>query len=161
MRECFVSTIDIRGQFCADYAQLFKTLCIKGHPNVITRILKDLARRELVESYKISGKKRTYALTKRGDLARQVLNNLIEPKTLPCLLKHLKTHRNVIISIMKQLMHIGFITLFKTINPTRKIYSLTQKGETIIEKLEYPEKNMETQMLWDLSFRKERSRLRR
>ncbi len=106
------------------------------HCNVITRILKDLSARELVESYQISGKKKTYILSKRGELARQVLNSLIEPKTFPELLKHLRAHNNIAISIIKHMIHNGFVTIFKTINPTRKIYRLTQKGEAIREKLE-------------------------
>ena len=107
---------------------------LKVHPNVITRILKDLLVRELVDSYKICGKKKTYALTKRGDLARQVLDNHIEPKTLSELLKHLRAHHNVTISILKHLIQHGFVTLLKTINPARKIYRLTSKGEAVREK---------------------------
>lgn len=109
---------------------------LRVHPNVVTRILKDLGGRELVDFYKISGKKRTYVLTKRGELARKVLDNLIEPKTFPELLKHLKTHHSIALSIIKHLIQHGFIALLKTINPTRKIYRLTQKGEAIREKLD-------------------------
>lgn len=106
------------------------------HANVITRILKDLASRELVQSHELQGRKKTYRLTKRGELARQVLNNLIEPKTLPEMVKLLKTHRNIIISIVKHLMQNGFVTLFRTIKPARKFYQLTKKGEAVREKLE-------------------------
>ena len=60
---------------------------LQVHANVITRILKDLAGRSLVEFHELSGKKKTYRLSKRGELARQVLNDLIEPKTLPELVK--------------------------------------------------------------------------
>ena len=56
---------------------------LKVHPNVITRIMRDLTGRELADSYNISGKKKTYILTKRGELARQILDNLIEPKPFP------------------------------------------------------------------------------
>ena len=108
---------------------------LKIHPNVVTRILRDLAGRELVDSYKISGKKKTYVLTKRGDLTRQVLDYLVEPKTFSELLNHLKVHHSVAISIIKHLIQHGFIALFKTINSTRKIYRLTQKGEVVREKL--------------------------
>jgi predicted transcriptional regulator len=108
---------------------------LKVHPNVITRIMKDLAGRELVDSYNISGKKKAYILTKRGELARQILDNLIEPKTLPELLKHLKAHHSIAVSVIKHLIQHGFIILLKTINPTRKIYRLTRKGEVIREKL--------------------------
>jgi len=87
-------------------------------------------------AFVVSGKKRTYALTKRGELARKVLYNLIEPKTFPGLLKHLKTHHTIAIFIIKHLIQHGFIALLKTINPTRKIYRLTQKGEAIREKLD-------------------------
>jgi predicted transcriptional regulator len=114
--------------------QLAKIL--KVHANVITRILKDLAGRELVDSYNISGKKKNYVLTKRGELARQILDNLIEPKTLSELVRHLKAHHNVAISIIKHLIQYGFVTLLKTINPTKKIYRLTQRGEAIREKLQ-------------------------
>jgi predicted transcriptional regulator len=109
---------------------------LKVHANVITRILRDLSGRELVESYVISGNKRTYMLTKRGDLAREVLDSLVEPKTLSELLRHFKTHHKVAISIIKHMIHHGFINIFKTFNPTRKIYRLTKKGESIREKLE-------------------------
>ena len=109
---------------------------LRVHANVITRILKDLANRHLVESHELKGRKKTYRLTKRGELARQVLNDLIEPKTLPELVKLLKTHRNVVMSIIKHLLHNGFVTLFKTIKPARKFYQLTKRGEAIREKLE-------------------------
>ena len=110
---------------------------LKVHANVVTRILKDLASRGLVEFYLISTKQKTYRLTKRGELARQVLDNLIEPKTLPDLVRLLKVHRNIVISITKHLLQHGFITLFKTIKPSRKFYQLTKKGEAIREKLDY------------------------
>ena len=106
------------------------------HANVITRIIKDLASRELVQSHELQGRKKTYRLTKRGELTRQVLDNLIEPKTLPDLTKMLRLHRNLVFSIIKSLMKNGFITLFKTLRPARKFYQLTQKGEAIREKLE-------------------------
>ena len=109
---------------------------LKVHANVVTRIIRDLAGRNLVESHELSGKKKTYRLTKRGELARQVLNDLIEPKTPPELVKLLKTHRNVVISIIKHLIQSGFITLFKTIKPARKFYQLTSKGEAVREKLD-------------------------
>ena len=110
---------------------------LKVHPSVIARILRDLAGKELVDFYKISGKKKTYVLTKRGDLTRQVLDYLVEPRTFSELLRHLKVHHKVGISILKHLLQHGFLTLLKTINPTRtrKIYRLTQKGEVIREKL--------------------------
>ena len=109
---------------------------LRIHPNVITRILRDLGGKELVNFYRISGKKRTYVLTKRGELARKVLDNLIEPKTFPELLKQLKTHHTIAVSTIKHLVQHGFVALLKTINPTRRIYRLTQKGEAIREKLE-------------------------
>ncbi len=108
---------------------------LKVHPNVITRIMRDLTGRELVDSYNISGKKKTYILTKRGELTRQVLNDLIEPKTFSEVLKHLKVHHKVAVAVMKHLIQNGFVTLLKSINPTRKIYRLTRKGEEIREKL--------------------------
>ena len=67
--------------------------------------------------YELQGKKKTYRLTKRGELARQVLDNLIEPKTLPDLVKLLRVHRNIVSSITKHLIQNGFITFFKTIKP--------------------------------------------
>jgi predicted transcriptional regulator len=109
---------------------------LKVHANVITRILKDLAGRELVESHEIKGRKKTYRLTKRGELARQVLANLVEPKTLPELVKLIKAHRNVVVSITKHLIQNGFVTLLKTIKPARKFYQLTKRGEAVQEKLE-------------------------
>ena len=108
---------------------------LRVHANVITRILNDLAGRNLVESHELSRRKKTYRLTKRGELARQVLDNLIEPKTLPELVRLLKTHRNVVASITKHLIQNGFITFFKTIKPARKFYQLTKKGEAVREKL--------------------------
>jgi predicted transcriptional regulator len=109
---------------------------LKVHANVITRILKDLSGKALVESYQISGRKRTYVLTKRGDLAREVLDNLVEPKTFLELKKHLKAHTKIAVSVMKHLLHDGFVTFLKGFHPTRKIYRLTQRGEAIREKLE-------------------------
>jgi len=53
---------------------------LKVHSNVITRILKDLSLRRLVEFHELQGRNKTFRLTKRGDLARQVLDNLVEPK---------------------------------------------------------------------------------
>jgi len=109
---------------------------LKVHPNVITRIMRDLTGRELVDSHIISGKKKTYILTKRGELARKILDDLIEPKTLAELLKHLKGHHTVAASVIKHLIQHGFIILLRTINPTRKIYRLTRRGEVIREKLD-------------------------
>ena len=97
--------------------------------------LTGLNRRALFDFYEISSKKRTCVLTKRGELARKVLDNLIKPKTFPELLKYLKTDHSISLSIIKHLIQHGFISLLKTINPTRKIYRLTQKGEAIREKL--------------------------
>ena len=109
---------------------------LKVHANVITRILKDLSSRDLVEAHVLQGKKKTYRLTKRGELARQVLDNLLEPKTLFDLVKLLRVHRNIVSSITKHLLQNGFVTLFKTIKPARKFYQLTRKGEAVREKLE-------------------------
>lgn len=109
---------------------------LKVHANVITRIIKDLMSRELVESHELQGRKKTYRLTKRGELTRQILDDLIEPKTLPELVKLLHTHRNIVTSITKHLIQSGFVTLFKTIKPARKFYQLTKKGEDVREKLE-------------------------
>ena len=109
---------------------------LRIHPNVITRIMRDLAGRDLVDFYNVSGKKKTYILTKRGELTRQILDNLIEPKTFSELLKHLKAHHSVAVSIVKHLIQHGFVVLFKNMNPARKIYRLTQKGEIIREKLD-------------------------
>jgi len=109
---------------------------LKVHANVITRIIKDLMGRSLVECHDISGRKGVYRLTKRGELARQVLDNLIEPKTVLDLVKLLKLHRSVIASITKHLARAGFVALFKTIRPARKFYQLTEKGEAVREKIE-------------------------
>lgn len=109
---------------------------LKVHANVVTRILKDLSGRQLVESHQLKGKDKTFRLTKRGELARQVLDNLIEPKTLFDLVKLLKVHRNIVSSITKHLVQNGFITLFKTLKPARKFYQLTKKGEAVREKLD-------------------------
>lgn len=109
---------------------------LKVHANVITRIIKDLMSRELVQSHELQGRNKTFRLTKRGELARQILDNLIEPKTLIDLVKLLKLHRNIISSVTKHLVQHGFITLFKTMKPARKFYQLTKKGEDIREKLE-------------------------
>jgi len=108
---------------------------LKVHANVITRILKDLSVKGLVEHHEISGRKKTYRLTKRGELARQVLDNLIEPKTLLEMVKLLKMHRSLLTSIVKHLAQNGFITFFKSIKPARKFYQLTNKGEAVREKL--------------------------
>jgi DNA-binding PadR family transcriptional regulator len=109
---------------------------MKVHANVITRILKDLAAKQLVEYHELSGKKKTYRLTKRGELARQILDNLLEPKTILDLVKLLKLHRSIVGSVTKHLMKNGFVTVFKTLRPARKFYQLTKKGEAVREKLE-------------------------
>jgi DNA-binding PadR family transcriptional regulator len=109
---------------------------LKVHANVITRILGDLSRRQLVEVHELSGKKKTFRLTSRGELARQVLENLLEPKTVLDLVKLLKLHRSVVGSVTKHLMRSGFVTVFKTLRPARKFYQLTKKGEAVRDKLE-------------------------
>ncbi len=109
---------------------------LKVHPNVITRIMRDLSGRDLVDSYSISGRKKTYVLTKRGELSRQILDNLIEPKTFSELIRHLKVHHTMAVSLLKDLMRHGLVALLRTMNPTKKIYRLTKKGEVIREKLD-------------------------
>jgi len=109
---------------------------LQVHSNVITRIIKDLTNRELVQSHELKGRNKTFRLTKRGELARQILDSLIEPKTLIDLVKLLKLHRNVVSSVTKHLVRHGFITLFKTIKPARKFYQLTNKGEQVRENLD-------------------------
>ena len=109
---------------------------LKVHANVITRILKDLAGRNLIEAHELLGRKKVFRLTKKGELARQVLDNLIAPKTLAELVKVLKLHRNVLIHITKEMITNGLISFFKTIKPARKFYQLTQKGEAVREKME-------------------------
>ena len=109
---------------------------LKVHANVISRILNDLAGRELVESHLLSGRKGVYRLTKRGELARQVLDNLVEPKSLVDLVKLLKVHRGIVGSVIKHLARCGFVAVFKTIKPARKFYQVTKKGEAVREKLE-------------------------
>jgi DNA-binding HxlR family transcriptional regulator len=74
-------------------------------------------------------------LTKRGEVARQVLDYIVVPRTFPELLRHLKIHHRLGISILKELIQHGFVTLFRSMNPTRKIYRLTPKGEVVREKL--------------------------
>ncbi len=108
---------------------------LRVHPNVITRIMRDLAERELVDSYQVSGKRKTYVLTKRGDLTRQALDYLVEPRTFSELLRHLRLHHKLGISILKELIQHGFVTLFRSMNQTRKIYRLTEKGRVIREKI--------------------------
>jgi predicted transcriptional regulator len=109
---------------------------LKVHANVITRIIKDLMNRNLVEGHKISGRRGMYRLTKRGELARQILDNLMEPKSVLDLVKLLKVHRGVVASVTKHLVRSGFVTLFKTVKPARKFYQLTRKGEAVKEKLD-------------------------
>lgn len=109
---------------------------LKVHANVITRILKDLSTRQLVESYQLKGRNKTFRLTKRGELARQILDNLLEPKTILDLVKLLRLHRNVVVSVTKHLIKNGFVTVFKTLRPARKFYQLTKKGEAVREKLD-------------------------
>ena len=109
---------------------------LKVDPNVITRIMRDLAGRELVDSYNVLGKKKAYILTKRGELARQILDDLIEPKTFSEVLRHLKVHHSVALSVIKHLIQHGFVVILKSVNPARKIYRLTRKGEVIREKLD-------------------------
>lgn len=84
---------------------------LKVHPNVITRIMRDLSGRELVDSYNVSGKKKAFILTKRGELARQILDDLIEPKTFSEVLKHLKIHHTVAFSVIKHLIQHGFVAI--------------------------------------------------
>jgi len=107
-----------------------------SHANVITRILRDLSDRQLVECHELQGRKKTFRLTKRGEFARQVLDNLVEPKTLPDLVRLLKVHRNIVTAAVKHLLQHGFVTVFRTIKPARKFYQLTKKGEAVREKLQ-------------------------
>lgn len=109
---------------------------LKVHANVVTRILKDLAGRQLVEFHQLVGRKKTFRLTTRGEVARQVLENLLEPRTLFDLVKLLKLHRSVVGSVTRHLMKSGFVTVFKTLRPARKFYQLTRKGEAVRDKLE-------------------------
>lgn len=108
---------------------------LKVHANVISRILKDLSSRELVEQHELKGRKKTYRLTKKGEFARKILDNLIEPKTLPELIKLMKMHRSIIACVIKSLTIHGFVTIFKTVKPARKFYQLTKKGEEVRERL--------------------------
>lgn len=105
------------------------------HANVITRILNDLKKQKIAEQIELSQKGQTYMLTKRGELTRQILNHLIEPKTLPSLAKILKIHRSILSAILKHLIKHGYLTIFKTLRPAKKMYRLTAKGEDIREKL--------------------------
>ena len=109
---------------------------LKVHSNVITRILRDLSLRRLVEFHELQGRNKTFRLTKRGDLARQVLDNLVEPKTLRDLVGLLKVHRSIVYSALKHLAQAGFVTLFRTIRPARKFYQLTREGEAVRERLD-------------------------
>ena len=109
---------------------------LKVHSNVITRIIKDLTSRGLVECHLLDGKKKTYRLTKKGEFARQIMDNLVEPKTLIDLVKLLKVHRSMVSYFLKSLMMSGFVTIFKTTKPARKFYQLTKKGEEVREKIE-------------------------
>src|SRR4030042_4196503 len=95
---------------------------LKVHANVITRILKDLTNRQLVEHHELTSRKKTYRLTKKGELTRQILDSLITPKTLTDLCRVLKVHHNMISVILKSLIKNGFLTLFKNIKPARKFY---------------------------------------
>jgi DNA-binding PadR family transcriptional regulator len=109
---------------------------LQVHANVITRILKDLKGRQLVECHELQGRNKTFHLTKRGEFARQVLDNLIEPKTLKDLVRLMKVHRTIIYSALKHLVQSGFVAIFRTIRPARKFYQLTKKGEEVREKME-------------------------
>lgn len=114
--------------------ELAKTLHV--HANVITRILKDLSGRELVQCHQLQGRNKTFHLTKRGEFARQILDNLIEPRTLRDLVGLLKVHRSIVYSALKHLVQNGFVAIFRTIRPARKFYRLTKKGEEVREKME-------------------------
>ena len=114
--------------------ELAKTLHV--HANVITRILKDLSGRQLVECHELQGRSKTFHLTKRGELARQVLDNLIEPRTLKDLVKLLKVPRSIVYAALKHLVQNGFVSIFRTVRPARKFYRLTGKGEEVREKMD-------------------------
>lgn len=113
--------------------ELAKLLAV--HRNVATRILKDLHSHGLVECHRLEGKKASYRLSKRGDLARQVLDALVQPKTLPDVCRALNAHRNVVSAVLKSLVKEGFVSLFKSLRPARKFYTLTKKGEDVRQKL--------------------------
>lgn len=106
------------------------------HANVITRILQDLSKKELIKEHRLQPKRKTYMLTKRGELARKLLENLIEPRTFQELVKLIHAHRAIVSAMLKQLLKSGFVTIFKTLKPARKFYQLTSKGEQIRLKLE-------------------------
>lgn len=108
---------------------------LKVHANVITRILRDLSDKQLVEHHELKSRKKTYRLTKKGELARQILDSLVAPKTLTDLCKVLRVHHNMISAILKSLVTNGFVTLFKSIRPARKFYQLTKQGEAVREKI--------------------------
>ncbi len=109
---------------------------LKVHANVITRIMADLQKRGLVELHSLPRKKKVYRLTSKGELARQVLDNLIEPRSYTDLVKYLKTHRNVIMSLLKCLLKTGFVTCLRTRGPARKFVQLTKRGDNVRKKLE-------------------------
>jgi DNA-binding MarR family transcriptional regulator len=111
---------------------------LQVHPNVITRILKDLSARNLVEAHELTGRKNLFRLTSKGELSRKVLENLSEPKNISELAQVLKTHHSVLKHLLKEMVTHGLIGLFKSLKPARKFYQLTSKGEEVREKIEVP-----------------------
>jgi len=108
---------------------------LKVHPNVVTRILNDLAARDLVDFRTTLVRRKSFLLTKKGDVARQVLDNLIGPKTAPQVNKLVRINRNVTALIIHDLAKYGFITFMKNNNPLRRFYRLTPSGEAVREQL--------------------------
>jgi len=108
---------------------------MKVHANVITRIIKDLMKRDLVREHELARKGKTYLLTKRGDQTRKILESLVEPRTLQELTKMLKAHRAILSTTIQQLIRHGFITIFKSLKPAKKFYQLTDKGEAVSKEI--------------------------
>lgn len=109
----------------------------KLHSNTVYRILQDLERKHVVEFFHLQRKRKTYMLTKKGKLALQMLDIFgKKPATCRDIIKLLKLHHKLVTYMTRSLLQMGFITIFKTRNPAKKAYRLTEAGETVRERLE-------------------------
>jgi DNA-binding MarR family transcriptional regulator len=108
---------------------------LKVHGNVVTRVLRDLVARDLVGSSVILARKKTFWLTKKGELAWQVLENLAEPRTFSQVNRCLNADSAVTRPLIRDLVKHGFVTFMRASGPTRNFYRITPRGKAVRENL--------------------------
>jgi len=101
---------------------------LKVHKNVVSRILRDLVRRDLVGPSMILARRHAFLLTRKGELAWQVLGNLAEPRTFSQINRCLHADPAVTRPLIRDLVKYGFVTSMKVGGPTRNFYRITSRG---------------------------------